>query len=65
MTKDGSLLAVVNVPAKNVTSCCFMGDQLDTLFITSVATGQIGELDGCLFTCKVDVKGLPCDYCKA
>ncbi|MCI5666998.1 MAG: SMP-30/gluconolactonase/LRE family protein [Spirochaetia bacterium] len=26
-TKDGFLLAVVNVPAKNVTSCCFMGDK--------------------------------------
>ena len=25
-----------------------MGDQLDTLFITSAATGQTGELDGCL-----------------
>ena len=63
-TKDGSLLAVVNVPAKNVTSCCFMGDKLDTLFITSASTGQTGERDGCLFTCKVDVKGLECDYCK-
>jgi len=63
-TKDGSLLAVVNVPAKNVTSCCFTGDKLDTLFITSAAAGQTGELDGCLFTCKVDVKGLECDYCK-
>nr|MCR5766180.1 SMP-30/gluconolactonase/LRE family protein [Treponema sp.] len=63
-TKDGSLLAVVNVPAKNVTSCCFMGDKLDTLFITTAATDQTGELDGCLFTCKVDVKGCECDYCK-
>ena len=41
-----------------------MGDKLDTLFITSAAIGQISELDGCLFTCKVDVKGLECDYCK-
>ena len=24
-----------------------MGDNLDTLFITSAATGQTGELDGC------------------
>lgn len=22
------------------------------------------ELDGCIFTCKVDVKSLECDYCK-
>ena len=39
-------------------------NKLDTLFITSAATGQTGELDGYLFTCKVDVKGLECDYCK-
>lgn len=25
---------------------------------------QTCELVGCLFTCKVDVKGLECDYCK-
>ena len=63
-TKDGSLLAIVNVDAKNVTSCCFMGEKLDTLFITSAAVGQSGIHDGCLFTCKVDVKGCGCDYCK-
>ncbi|MBP5359624.1 MAG: SMP-30/gluconolactonase/LRE family protein [Treponema sp.] len=61
-TKNGTLLATVNVDAKNVTSCCFMGDNLDTLFITSSGRNQTGEYDGCLFTCKVDAKGLPCDY---
>ncbi|MBP5452264.1 MAG: SMP-30/gluconolactonase/LRE family protein [Treponema sp.] len=62
--KDGSLLAVVNVDAKNVTSCCFIGDDLDTLFITTSGRGQTGEHDGCLFTCRVDAKGCECDYCK-
>ena len=61
-TKDGSLLSVINVDAKNVTSCCFIGDELDTLFITTSGNAQTGELDGCLFTCKVDVKGCSCDY---
>lgn len=63
-TKDGSLLSVINVDAKNVTSCCFFGDQLDTLFITTSGNAQTGEHDGCLFTCKVDVKGCGCDYFK-
>lgn len=63
-TKDGSLLSVINVDAKNVTSCCFIGDELDTLFITTSGNGQTGEHDGCLFTCKVDVKGCGCDYFK-
>ena len=63
-TKDGSLLSVINVDAKNVTSCCFIGDELDTLFITTSGNEQKGEHDGCLFTCKVDVKGCGCDYFK-
>ena len=63
-TKDGSLLATVKVDAKNVTSCCFIGDALDTLFITTSGRGQNGEHDGCLFTCKVDATGVQCDICK-
>ena len=61
-TKDGSLLSIINVDARNVTSCCFIGDQLDTLFITTSGNAQHGEHDGCCFTCKVDVKGCGCDY---
>jgi len=63
-TKDGSLLATVEVDAKNVTSCCFYGEQLDRLFITTSGMGQTGQHDGCLFTCKVESRGLPCDICK-
>ena len=61
-TKDGSLLATVNIDATNVTSCCFFGNDMDTLFITTSGKNQTGKFDGCLFTCKVDVKGLTCDY---
>ncbi|MBQ5450176.1 MAG: SMP-30/gluconolactonase/LRE family protein [Treponema sp.] len=62
--KDGSLLATVHVDAKNVTSCCFIGEELDTLFITTSGKGLTGEHDGCLFTCKVDALGKECDYVK-
>ena len=61
-SKDGSLLAVVNVDAKNVTSCCFFGENFDTLFITTSGRDLTGAHDGCLFTCKVDTKGLECNY---
>ncbi|MBR6103186.1 MAG: SMP-30/gluconolactonase/LRE family protein [Ruminococcus sp.] len=61
---DGSLLSVVEVPAEHVTSCCFMGEALDTLFITTSGEGLDGEYDGCLFTCKVDSTGLLLDYAK-
>ena len=63
-TKDGSLLASVKVDAKNVTSCCFIGDKLDTLFITTSGRDQSGKYDGCLFTCKVDTVGMKCDFVK-
>lgn len=59
---DGSLLATVKVDAKNVTSCCFIGENLDTLFITTSGNGQTSPHDGCLFTAKVDAKGLESDY---
>ena len=61
-SKDGSLLAIVKVAAKNVTSCCFIGEKLDTLFITTSGKGQEGKYDGCLFTCKVDDIGMKCDF---
>ncbi len=63
-TKDGSLLATVKVDAKNVTSCCFFGDALDILFITTSGRDQKGKFDGCLFTCKVEASGIKCDICK-
>ncbi len=63
-TKDGSLLATVKVDAKNVTSCCFFGDDLATLFITSSGNGLDGKYDGCLFTCKVDAKGVKTDFAR-
>ncbi len=60
----GELLGIVKVPALNTTSCCFCGDDLDTLLITSSGDGLDGECDGYVFTCKVDAKGCPPDYAK-
>ncbi len=50
---DGSLLAVVNVPALQVSSCCFYGGDADRLFITSAGEHLSGEDDGRLFCCRV------------
>ena len=62
--KDGSLLATVHVDAEHVTSCCFIGEELDTLFITTSGKDLTGEHDGCLFTCKLKERGKECDYVK-
>lgn len=54
----GELLEIVRVPALQTSSCCFCGKDLDTLLITSAATGLGGDTEGCIFTCKVDAHGL-------
>ncbi|MCR5148266.1 MAG: SMP-30/gluconolactonase/LRE family protein [Eubacterium sp.] len=55
--RTGELLAEITVPAMQTSSCCFCGDDMTTLFITSAGVGLTGEYDGCLFACKVDAQG--------
>lgn len=59
----GEHLQTIKVPASQVTACAFVGDQLDTLYITTARTGlsdeQLKEQPhaGSLFVAKVDVTG--------
>ena len=61
-SETGELLAIVEVPADHVTSCCFFGSDLNKLFITSSGNELTGDYDGCLFTCDVDEKGVRTDF---
>ncbi|MFO8001056.1 MAG: SMP-30/gluconolactonase/LRE family protein [Marinilabilia sp.] len=60
---SGELLEKIDVPAPNVTSCAFGGDDLKTLYITTARQGlddeQLEEypLSGSLFVTKTNVKG--------
>ncbi|MBL7200810.1 MAG: SMP-30/gluconolactonase/LRE family protein [Anaerolineae bacterium] len=62
---DGRLLQTVDLPAANVTSCAFCGENLDQLYITTARTGLPPEqlkgqpLAGGLFRAEVGVRGLP------
>lgn len=62
---DGSLVAAVQVPTSQVTSCAFGGVHLDELYITSAANGLTpGQLDaephaGAVFACRPGVTGRP------
>ena len=56
-TGSGEKLAEISVPAENVTSCCFYGEKLDTLLITTSGEWHAGAEDGCLFSCRVDATG--------
>jgi len=59
---DGHIDAVVELPARRVTACCFGGPGLDDLYITTsregVAAGEQPSA-GALFRCRPGVRGLP------
>jgi len=65
---SGQLLSIVNVPAKNVTSCAFGGSNLDTLYITTARSGMsANELidfpqSGSVFCCPVGSTGVKTNY---
>jgi sugar lactone lactonase YvrE len=60
----GKIERVVRLPAQQITSCAFGGENLDELYITSAWTGLSEEarkgqpLAGALFRIKGDVKGI-------
>jgi sugar lactone lactonase YvrE len=61
----GDLLGKVHVPASQITSCAFGGDDLMDLYITSARKGltddQLADEPGAggLFKARVDVPGVP------
>jgi sugar lactone lactonase YvrE len=59
-TPEGHLDAHLELPVSQVTSCCFGGPELATLYVTSAARGAEHEpLAGSLFACRPGVRGLP------
>ena len=61
-------VATIDVAAPNVSSVAFIGDELDTLLITT-ASEQLTPAQltrypdsGRLFTCRVGARGLPVPY---
>ena len=64
----GEVIAKVEVDAPHVTSCCFGGKDLKTLYITTARSGlsdnQLKEFpqSGGLFVYESDVKGTPINY---
>jgi sugar lactone lactonase YvrE len=57
---DGALEARLDIPASNVTSCCFGGPGLDVLYVTSAARDAHDQpLAGAVFSFQPGVRGLP------
>lgn len=68
--ESGKLLHRIDVPAKNVTSCAFGNDNLETLYITTARVGTSEEelkqfpKAGGLFKIKPGVKGVEASFYK-
>lgn len=66
----GTLVKKIAVPAHNVTSCAFGGENLDELYITTASIDMIAEekeaypLAGSVFKVKLDVKGVENSFFK-
>jgi sugar lactone lactonase YvrE len=63
---DGTVERTISLPAPRVTSCCFGGDNLDTLYVTTALVGMTAaELQaaplagGLLAVTGLGVRGLP------
>lgn len=65
---EGNPILSVKVPASRVTSCCFGGENLDLLLITTARTGlsekELAEQPhaGSVFVCQTKTTGLPENY---
>ena len=57
---NGTVDRVIDMPVKNITTCCFGGPNLSTLYITtaSAGKGQRDRLAGSLFAIETDTQGL-------
>lgn len=58
---DGGVERIVELPASNITTCAFGGEDLKTLYITSarMVDGKPERLAGSLFSIAVETPGLP------
>lgn len=56
---DGSLDDSIPMPAKNITSIAFGGENLCRMFVTSASLDCVEGLAGALFEVEVGIKGLP------
>ena len=65
---DGRLLAAIDTPLLCPTMPCFGGEDLRTLYLTSVSQGRSAAeraqwpQSGCVLSCRVDVPGLPVNF---
>lgn len=60
--KTGELIGIIEVDATNVTCCCFGGNNMDELFITTSGDNLVGDSEGNVFKCNLGIKGPDINY---
>lgn len=63
---DGSVDSVIEMPVKNITTCCFGGPNLSTLYVTTASAmkAETDRLGGSLFAIETATRGLPENHFK-
>lgn len=63
---DGSVDSVIEMPVKNITTCCFGGPNLSTLYVTTASAmkAETDRLAGSLFAIETETRGLPENHFK-
>lgn len=63
---DGSVDRVIDMPVKNITTCCFGGPNLSTLYVTTASAmkAETDRLAGSLFAIETETHGLPENHFK-
>jgi len=58
---DGAIDRVIEMPTRNITTACFGGPDLSTLFVTTAAAGSApsDRLAGSVFAIETATRGLP------
>lgn len=57
---SGQVDRVIELPTRNITNCTFGGEHLNTLYITTAASGDAGDrLAGSLFAVETNARGMP------
>jgi sugar lactone lactonase YvrE len=60
ISPEGKILQEIPMPVSNITNCCFGGDQLHTLYVTTASLKAKADekLAGSLFAIETNVRGM-------
>ena len=69
LNTEGKIVSEIQLPTSNITSCCFGGNDLKTIFITTAnynvgAKIDLGPMAGSIFVGHILVEGMAENKCR-